>query len=156
MFAASLLPAAAHAAWVAFFIPESPRWLLGKGRVCDSLSPTHSLCPFPFYISPPPLLFLPAFAAWVAFFWPESPRWLLGKGKVRHIQFPRCHRTLEPLPFPHLRDCAISPFQPVKKIWKAVTFLNCNCISPESRTRLIEEIEFSFRLERAYGWWSEA
>jgi hypothetical protein len=49
------------------------------------------------------------------------------------------------------RDCAMSPFQPVQENLKAVTFLNCNCISPESPgRRLIEEIAFSFRLERAY------
>jgi hypothetical protein len=46
----------------------------------------------------------------------------------------------------------ISPFQPVKGNWKAGTFLNCNCISPESPgRRLIGEIEFSFCLGRAYG-----
>jgi hypothetical protein len=46
---------------------------------------------------------------------------------------------------------AISPFQPVKENWKAVTLLNCNCISAESPgRRLIEEIEFSCCLERAY------
>jgi hypothetical protein len=50
------------------------------------------------------------------------------------------------------RGGGMSPFQPVKKNWKAVTFLNCNCISPESPGhRLIEAIEFSFRLERADG-----
>jgi hypothetical protein len=46
----------------------------------------------------------------------------------------------------------ISPFQPVKENWRAATFLNCNCISPESPgRRLIEEIEFYVRLERADG-----
>jgi hypothetical protein len=46
----------------------------------------------------------------------------------------------------------ISPFQPKKENLKTVTFLNCNGISPESPgRRLIEEIEFSFRLERAYS-----
>jgi hypothetical protein len=45
----------------------------------------------------------------------------------------------------------IRPFQPVKENWNAVTFLNCNCISPESPgRRLIEDIEFSFGLKRAY------
>jgi hypothetical protein len=45
----------------------------------------------------------------------------------------------------------MSPFQQVKENCNAVTFLNCNCISPESPgRRLIEDIEFSFRLERAY------
>jgi hypothetical protein len=45
----------------------------------------------------------------------------------------------------------ISPFQQQKENLKAVTFLNCNCISPESRgRRSIEETEFSFLLERAY------
>jgi hypothetical protein len=54
----------------------------------------------------------------------------------------------------------VSPFQPEKENWKAVTFLNCSCISPESPgRRLIEEIKFSFRLERAcspisvWTWW---
>jgi hypothetical protein len=50
---------------------------------------------------------------------------------------------------------AISPFQPLKGNWNAVTFLNCNCISPESPgRRLIEDIECSFCLERAYGAYS--
>jgi hypothetical protein len=39
-----------------------------------------------------------------------------------------------------------------KKTGRRALFLNCNCISPESPgRRLIEEIEFYFRLERACG-----
>jgi hypothetical protein len=50
------------------------------------------------------------------------------------------------------RTDLLSRFQPVKEDLKAVTFLNCNCISPEGPgRRLIEEIEFSFLLERAHG-----
>jgi hypothetical protein len=62
-------------------------------------------------------------------------------------------RTVD-LDFGSVVECllsAISPFQSVKENWKAVTFLNCNCISPESPgRRLIEEIEFSFFLKRTY------
>jgi hypothetical protein len=42
----------------------------------------------------------------------------------------------------------ISPFQPVIENWKAVTCINCNCISPESPGRRL--IECYFCLERAY------
>jgi hypothetical protein len=50
------------------------------------------------------------------------------------------------------RTCRISPFQRKKEKLKAVTFLNCNCILPESPgRRLIEESEFYFLLERAYS-----
>jgi hypothetical protein len=43
------------------------------------------------------------------------------------------------------------PIPAKKENLKAVTFLNCNCISPESPgRRLIEETEFSFLQERAY------
>jgi hypothetical protein len=50
-----------------------------------------------------------------------------------------------------VKQGAKSPFQPKKENLKAVTFLNCNCILPESPGhRLIGETEFSFLLERAY------
>jgi hypothetical protein len=49
-------------------------------------------------------------------------------------------------------DVSISLSQQKRENLKAVTFLNCNCISPESPGgRLIEETEFPFLLERAYG-----
>jgi hypothetical protein len=45
----------------------------------------------------------------------------------------------------------ISPFQPVKENWNAVTFLNQTASRPRAPDAgLIEEIEFSFRLKRAY------
>jgi hypothetical protein len=51
----------------------------------------------------------------------------------RGLTFPqnieRGRRLLILLP---IRRHAISPFQPVKEKWNAVTFHNCNCISPES------------------------
>jgi hypothetical protein len=52
---------------------------------------------------------------------------------------------------PQMALPATSPFQQKKDTLKAVTFLNYNCISPESSGRqLIEDIEFSFLLEQAY------
>jgi hypothetical protein len=45
----------------------------------------------------------------------------------------------------------ISPFQQKKENLQALSFLNCNCISPESPgRRLIEVTVISFLLERAY------
>jgi hypothetical protein len=59
----------------------------------------------------------------------------------------RCRRQVA-------RPIRLTPYKPVpagKRKLERVTFLNCNCISPESPgRRLIEEIQFSFRLERAY------
>jgi hypothetical protein len=50
-----------------------------------------------------------------------------------------------------LRSDFNKPVPAKKENLKVVTFLNCNCISPESPgRRLIEETEFSFLLERAY------
>jgi hypothetical protein len=72
-----------------------------------------------------------------------------GSGQAAHA---RSAPLPTPAPFIVFRRRLISPIQPVKENWKAVTFLNCYCILPESPgRRSIEEVGFSFRLERPYS-----